>query len=556
MTDGERVTFSRSKDAEEVFTPEFNNLVAGLYDEFKERIYGAREARIDMVGAARKGKLPGHLTPSSATTDNWEIPTIPEELRKPGIEISGPASITPMFINAINPGPEGNRAEGYLDDDEDAGGHRLEDTVAAAMNRRGAARRSLKFENPVSKKLYEIQDGDIPFFMHRERGLHLDEQDYQVDGNPIPATLLGTAATLFHAGKAQNERGQGIYFYIPKTESPEEAGIYRDIFASVQNRVPELKDATIRGILLVESLPLVWAMEEALHALGPYAAGLNAARWDLKASLLEYVMSNAGSVWPDRFGVSVAGTPFIANIFRRLVAVCNKHNAVPIGGMATALPSRDDEVNQEASKAIRSDKEWEAEQGFIRAWVAHIYHMEPAAEPFKEFHRHGKQPKTAMSSPSDYPIKIETPEGPVTLEGTRQNVRTLIEYVEGWLNGRGAKGIDRLMGMPGKRAALMEDLATARISVAQVAQRVIHGVVGEDTGEKHTEDLIKRMVASEGEEIIRILGKTADSMTVKRYQDAVKISTHWIGNYNRFDFRSLGSYSREELAEIAAADTP
>ena len=26
----------------------------------------------------------------------------------------------------------------------------------------------------------------------------------------------------------------------------------------------------------------VWEMEEILYALGPYAAGLNAARWDLK----------------------------------------------------------------------------------------------------------------------------------------------------------------------------------------------------------------------------------------------------------------------------------
>src|SRR5258705_13739518 len=41
------------------------------------------------------------------------------------IEISGPCSITSMFINALNPGPEGERAAGDLDDDEDSGGHRL-----------------------------------------------------------------------------------------------------------------------------------------------------------------------------------------------------------------------------------------------------------------------------------------------------------------------------------------------------------------------------------------------------------------------------------------------
>ena len=54
--------------------------------------------------------------------------------------------------------------------------------------------------------------------------------------------------------------------------------------------------------------------------------GLNAARWDLKASILEYVMAQPGSVWPDRFGVDIKTTEFFANIFRRLVAVCLKHD--------------------------------------------------------------------------------------------------------------------------------------------------------------------------------------------------------------------------------------
>ena len=49
-----------------------------------------------------------------------------------------------------------------------------------------------------------------------------------------------------------------------------------------------------------------------------------------------------------------------------------------------------------------------------------------------------------------------------------------IEYVEGWLSGRGAKGIDSLAGKPGVHPALMEDLATGRMSVAQIAQRIRH----------------------------------------------------------------------------------
>ena len=555
MADADRVQVNINRDWDDILTDEVKGLTASLQDEFGDRIEGLREARLDMIDAAvNRGMQPGHLAPSTATTSEWSVPDMPDELWNPGIEISGPAHMTSMFINALNPGPEGERAAGDLDDDEDSASHLLADTLLAARNRKGAVDRSLSFYNEARDRHYSIQDGEIPFFMHRERGLHLDDPDLLVDGAPVSATVLGTLLTLFHAGQAQTERGQGVYFYIPKTESPEEAALYRDLFASIQNRVPGLKDATIRGILLVESLPLVWTMEESLHALGPYAAGLNAARWDLKASLLEYVMADRASLWPDRFGVAVPTTPFIANIFRRLVAVCMKHDAVPIGGMATALPHRDQEVNEEAAATVRGDKTWEAEQGFLRGWVAHIYHMKSAGDPFKELRNTGWEPSSDMANPDNYPVNIETPEGPVTQEGTRQNARTLIEYVEGWLGGRGAKGIDRLAGRPGRRPALMEDLATARISVAQMAQRVIHEAQAEDTGASHDLALLKSIITDEGEDIIRLLGPNAPAPMVQRYQDAVKISMQWLKNYTEFNFRSLGSYSRPDLAAIAAAE--
>jgi len=191
-------------------------------------------------------------------------------------------------------------------------------------------------------------------------------------------------------------------------------------------------------------------------ALGPYAAGLNAARWDFQASILEFVMNDPDSVWPDRFGVDIKKTDFLANIFRRLVAICLKRGAAPIGGMAVALPSKENEVNEAAAEAIRADKEWEARQGFLRAWVAHIFHMKPAADPFKELHASGWRPTPEMANPDNYPVEIRVPEGPITIEGTRRNARMLLEYLEGWLGGRGAKGIDSLTGKPGIHPALTQ----------------------------------------------------------------------------------------------------
>ena len=499
----DRVRYAGVEGADELLSPKFLEYLVALHDKFTSRVGEIRAKRDEMLRKALKqGQLPSYPRKSDINSGNWKVPLVPEDLKRPGIEISGPVSITNMAINALNPGPEGERAEGYLDDDEDSGGHRLIDTLAAARNRLAATERTLTFHNPERRRTYEIADGDIPFFMHRERGLHLDEPDVTVDGQPVPATILGTALSLFHVGRAQVDRGQGVYFYLPKVEIVDEATFYRDFFDFSKDYLGYPDDAVIRAIFLVESLPAVYIMEELLYALGPYAAGLNAARWDLKASILEYVMADPNSVWPDRFGVDIRTTEFMANIFRRLVAICLKREAVPIGGMATALPSRDNEVNEVAAAAIRADKEWEARQGFIRAWVAHIFHMKTAADRFKELVASGWKPSPEMCDPENYPIEIRVPEGPVTVEGTRRNARMLIEYVEGWLNGRGAKAIDSLEGKPGAHPALMEDLATGRISVAQMAQRILHGAKDIAAAQVHDFALATRLLREEVEDIV------------------------------------------------------
>jgi malate synthase len=563
MSRAARVKHAAVEGAGELFTSDFLDYLAALQDDLAPRALELRARRLEALRAAHeRGALPAHPPRSPINTGDWKVPPLPDELWRPGIEISGPCSVTGMFINALNPGPEGERAEGDLDDDEDSAGHRLIDTVRAALNRVAAIRRELSFFDAEKQKEYRIAEGELPFFMHRERGLHLDEPEVTVDGRPVNAAILGTALTLFYAGRAHVDRGQGIYFYLPKLESAEEAAWYRDLFEASRARLPHLKAAVIKAAILVESLPAVYRMEEMLHALGPYALGLNAARWDLKASIFEYVMTDPGSVWPDRFGVDIKTTPFLSNIFRRLVAICLKRGAVPTGGMATALPSADPEVNRVAGEAIRNDKIWEARQGFVRAWVAHIFHMKTAAQPFKDLRASGWEPTPEMANPDAYPVRIEVPEGPITLEGTRRNCRMLIEYLEGWLNGRGAKGIDSLAGKPGVHPALMEDLATGRMSVAQIAQRVRHNAKTTD-GPPAVHDLavVKRLLQEEAEDILARLKTTvreekdraAYAQAEQRYRKSVKIAQRWIRNYTELDFRSLGSYTRGDLDRIAAA---
>ena len=54
-------------------------------------------------------------------------------------------------------------------------------------------------------------------------------------------------------------------------------------------------------------------------------------------------------------------------------------------------------------------------------------------------------------------------------------------------------------------------------------------------------------LADEGADIIERLGNKADSSTKARYRESEQIVLGWIKRYTKFDFRSLGSYTRDEL---------
>ena len=107
----------------------------------------------------------------------------------------------------------------------------------------------------------------------------------------------------------------------------------------------------------------------------------------------------------------------------------------------------------------------------------------------------------------------------------------------------------------------MEDLATGRMSVAQIAQRIRHRARTTDGAQVHDVPLVKRLLQEETEDILVRLkatvrddkGRAAYAEAEQRYRKAVKIAMRWIKNYTELDFRSLGSYTRADLDRIAAA---
>ena len=63
-----------------------------------------------------------------------------------------------------------------------------------------------------------------------------------------------------------------------------EARLWNDVFCLAQSKLG-VRQGTIRGTVLIETLPAAFQMEEILYELKEHSSGLNCGRWDYIFSL-------------------------------------------------------------------------------------------------------------------------------------------------------------------------------------------------------------------------------------------------------------------------------
>ncbi|HEX2729775.1 MAG TPA: malate synthase A, partial [Rubrobacteraceae bacterium] len=144
-----------------------------------------------------------------------------------------------------------------------------------------------------------------------------------------------------------------------------------------------------------------------------------------------------------------------------------------------------------ANNKVREDKEREAKDGHDGTWVAHPGMVPLAKKAFDEYMPQPNQlDKIPDVSPSAADL-LEVPEGEITMDGFRNNINVGVQYLAGWLAGRGAIPVFNLM----------EDAATAEISRAQVWQWIHHPKGILDDGTEVTVELFREVL---DEELVKI----------------------------------------------------
>ena len=311
----------------------FRQIVQGLVDNFLGRESPWRWRLNDEV------QIPEHVHPS----------------RNPGLELTGPWAPLDMAFNALN-----SPAPMNMPDFEDASPPHFKPDGTPTTEPVGifAALKNAKeiHEGRWSARAYEVVKkgktrgyridkpaAQWPTRLARPPSLHLRYDHVTVDGKPAPGLVVVTTLWTFNNFDALTRAGSGVYFYIPKLQTPREALVVEKLLARLEGLIG-VPVGTLKIKMLYEEgnagrqLPgIVWTLRRRL-------LGANVGRWDYLGSLIEMWKDDPKGVFPDPQTVGMATPNMIA--YQRYDALLmlmaglkggEFSNAAPIGGMAAVM---------------------------------------------------------------------------------------------------------------------------------------------------------------------------------------------------------------------------
>lgn len=476
---------------QQILTEEAVNFLSELVVKFTPRRDHLLAERKRVQQQIDAGKLPDFISETdSIKKADWKIRGIPADLQNRRVEITGPVD-RKMVINALNA-----NVNVFMADFEDSLAPSWDKVIAGQINLRDAINGTISYTSEAGK-IYQLKP-DPAVLICRVRGLHLPEKHVTWRDESIPGSLFDFALYFFHNVDALLAKGSGPYFYLPKTQSYQEATWWSDVFSYAEDRF-DLPRGTIKATLLIETLPAVFQMDEILWHLRDHIVGLNCGRWDYIFSYIKTLKNHPDRVLPDRQSVTM-DQGFLNAYSTLLIKTCHRRGAFAMGGMAAFIPDKDAERNQWVLDKVQADKQREAANGHDGTWIAHPGLADTVMTIFNEVL--GDRPNQLhVLREQDTPVTAEQLLAPCagerTENGMRANIRVAVQYIEAWISGNGCVPI----------YGLMEDAATAEISRTSIWQWIRHGKTLQ-SGEGVTEALFRKMLREEMQVIRQELGDT------------------------------------------------
>jgi malate synthase len=472
------------------------------------------------VGAIRQGLLDGFF--GRKTADAWRLnPTVPApaDVQRPGLEGTGPAIDLGMAMSALNTG-----AASWMWDWEDAGGDYKDQLYRAWQNLADLLARKWDgkpFVHPTKKnRTYSIEapHSAWPTIFHRVPGLHLRNRQITLDGDEVPGMIPALVIHTLNNYESQKNNGSGIYFYVPKIETWQEARLVGSLLKQLESAIGVTR-GSIKIKMLNERAEYALQQEVVMWVLRENLIGPNVGRWDYISSREEMFRHDPAMVIPDPHTV-VMTEPSMSYYTMRNALLALLAGGMPIGGMAAQMQNpRAPENDAKALRDIWFDKLRERLTGLFRingtlydtyrqSWVATIAkdYVDAGREPLvtdvdmlqqvvaklrpEEQQRledlgllEGGRIHPLDLSESDLTADtlfsdaarqrlLARPQGPTTEEGLRYAMYMATEFMYQQLQGNNAAAIDD----PRTGLRFMNDLATYEIFWHFLYLTVFHGV--------------------------------------------------------------------------------
>jgi malate synthase len=360
------------------------DLIATLTRETKSEfrdLLGARHAFQDQVGRheRRYGFLPPDTQISDAdgntttvrdirqgmldgffgrkTPQAWRLnPTvpIPKDTMKPGLEGTGPAIDLGMAMGALNTG-----AASWMWDWEDAGGDYKDQLYQAWENLRDLLAHKwvgTSYLHPTKKQAgkpraytIDLPPEQWPTIFHRVPGLHLQNRQIAFDGDQVPAIIPALVIHAVTNFDTQKKNGSGVYYYVPKIETWQEARLVARLLKDVEAALGltrgslKIKMLNERAEYALQQEAIMWVLRENL--IGP-----NVGRWDYLNSREEMFRHDPAMVIPDPNTVTMI-EPSLTYYTMRNALLALLAGGMPIGGMAAQM--QNPQAPENDPKALR-----------------------------------------------------------------------------------------------------------------------------------------------------------------------------------------------------------
>ena len=135
--------------------------------------------------------------------------------------------------------------------------------------------------------------------------------------------------------RSQKKNGSGIYFYIPKLESWQEATLVGTLLKTIEEAIG-VPRGTIKIKILNERAEFALQQEAIMWVLRENLIGPNVGRWDYLNSREDMFHHDASMVIPEPVGVTMT-EPSMSYYTTRNALLALLAGAMPIGGMAAQM---------------------------------------------------------------------------------------------------------------------------------------------------------------------------------------------------------------------------